>query len=208
MGDNQLQVGEIHNHVVQRHWVAVFVARAGEDGSTGVHHQRHAILDAFLVNRGQAAQIRVVKICVDVKMLVRRVQLDAAQPEAGRRLAQQPVHLRGHVSHTARVNAPEREQPLRICARGSGGEIVGFFGEADNIWADVVDDDKFLHAAGIHVINQAGRVTINGAHLLEILTVRHERSRARKHLLPRHDVHVRVDDPIRGTRHLAVQLPR
>lgn len=102
MRQHEDEVREIGGHVVRVDRVPETRARAGVD------HHRHAVLRGNFVERRQLRKI--VAIGVRAESLMRRVDLETAEPE----ILDEPPRLLAHAARVPRVNGAESDQPPPI----------------------------------------------------------------------------------------------
>ena len=125
-------------------------------------HDRHVVFDALLVDGGQAMQLRLEQVIVDVEQLVGRVQLDGLELQ----ITQQTIHLLGHVGRQAGINPAIGDQPVGIVGRKFGRVVVGRLGVADHLRAEIID-----HAQPLLVLDNSSNCSGSGCNTQETVMI-------------------------------------
>ena len=186
--EKNLQVREINGDVVNINWITVFVARAGKDRRSGVHHDWNSI--GFCSAIDDLQLLNAVEIVVWIQQLMRRMNLD--QPDSK---PHDLLHVGENVLGVTGMQAAAGNQPLRVRFHIGRDPLVDRRRKPNHFGGNVVDEHRAIDADLVHVVEKCARRFAVVLDLLEALArLLHQRQSLRLEQLHRRDVNVAVGD--------------
>src|SRR5712664_1594304 len=122
--DNKIRV--VNAHVVAQHWLRMQISGAGENRSSRMNHDRHAVRLRSFVNRRQAAV--AIHVIVWRKRLVRGMHLNGANPEFCK-----TVYFRTRIWNRPWEHAAESDEAIRRRAAILRTPVIHFRRKTNNL---------------------------------------------------------------------------